>query len=57
MYIVNSAGGIFCWNYETDTFLAIMQVTSSVAIMQVLRLYCSHAGGSFYYRYVGESFC
>ena len=34
-----------------------MQVTPSVAIMQVLRFYCSYAGGTFCYSYVGGSFC
>ena len=34
-----------------------MQVTMSVAIMQILRLYCNYAGGTFCYSYVGGSFC
>ena len=33
--VVNSAGGSFCWNYATETFMAIMQVTTSVEFMQV----------------------
>ena len=40
-----------------------MQLTLSigivlpVAIMQVLRFYCSYAGGTFCYSYVGGCFC
>ena len=30
-----------------------MQLTTFVTIMQVLRLYCNYAGGSFYCSYVG----
>ena len=37
--VVNSAGESFCWNYATDTFMAIMQVTTSVEFMQVSRWY------------------
>ena len=36
--VVNSAGGSFSWNYATN--YVIMQVTTSVTIMQDLRLYC-----------------
>ena len=31
--------------------------TYAVAAMQVLRFYCSLAGGTFCYNYVGGSFC
>ena len=34
-----------------------MQVTTSVAIMQVLRPYCSYADSTFCYSYFGGSFC
>ena len=34
-----------------------MQLTPFVAVMQVLRFYCSYAGGTFCYSYVGGSFC
>ena len=34
-----------------------MQVTTSVAIMQVLMFFCNYAGGTFCYSYVGGSFC
>ena len=34
-----------------------MQVTTSVAIMQTLRLYCNYADGTFCYSYVRGSFC
>ena len=37
--------------------LMAMPVTTSVAIMQVLRFNCNYAGGTFYYSYVGGSFC
>ena len=56
LYIVNSADGSFCWNYVTDT-IAIIQVTTFVVIMQVLRLYCNYAGSTFCYSYVGRFFC
>ena len=42
------------WNW---LFIEIMQVTTSIAIIQVLRLHCNYAGGSFYYSYVGGYFC
>ena len=34
-----------------------MQVTISVAIMQVLMLYCNYGGGNFCCSYVGGFFC
>ena len=34
-----------------------MQVTTSVALIQILRFYCKYAGGTFCYSYVGGSFC
>ena len=56
--VVNSAGGSLCWNYATMTLpIAIMQVPTSVAIMQFLRFYCNYVGGFFCYIYVGGSFC
>ena len=32
--------------------IAVMQVPTSVAIMQFLRLYCNYVGGTFCYIYV-----
>ena len=43
---LNSAGGSFCWNLQLTLSMAIMQVTTTVAFMQVLRWY-------FRYWYVG----
>ena len=34
---LNSAGGSFCWNLQLTLSMAIMQVTTTVAFMQVLR--------------------
>ena len=42
---------------ELTLSIAIMLVTLSVAIIQVLRCYCNYAGGTFCYSYVGGSFC
>ena len=37
-------------------FIAVMQVPTSVAIMQFLRFYCNYVCGTFCYIYVGKSF-
>ena len=59
LYIVNSAGGRFCWNYVTDTLYSnnAEDNVASVAITQIWRLYYNYAGGTFYYSYVDGSFC
>ena len=57
VFVVISAGGSFCREYVTDTFYRVMLVTRSVAVIQVLRFHCNYAGGTFFYSYVGESFC
>ena len=36
--------------------IAIMQVPTSVAVMQVLKFYCSYVGGTLHYHYVGGPF-
>ena len=36
--------------------IAIMQVPTSVAIMQFLRFYCNYVGGTFCYIYVSGLF-
>ena len=43
---------------ELTFSMAIMQVPTSVAFLQVLRFYCNFVGGTFYfcYTYVGGSF-
>ena len=55
--LASSAGDSYCWNYATDISIAIMQVPTSVAVMQVLRFYSNYVGGTFSYTYVGGSFC
>ena len=54
--MVNSSGGSFCWNYATDTFIANIQVSTSIAVMHGLRLYCNYVGGTFCYSFAGGSF-
>ena len=49
---VHAAGGSFYWNYATNT-----SVTTSVAIMQILRFHCNYASGNFCHQYVSGSFC
>ena len=46
--VVNSAG---------TTQLTLYAVVTSVAVMQVLRVYCNYVGGTFRCDYVGGSFC
>ena len=37
--------------------IAIMEVPTFVEIMQVLKFYCNYVGGTLCYTYVGGSFC
>ena len=47
-----------CHHFCKWKFLqSILQVTTSVAIMQILKFYCNYVGGTFCYFYVGGSFC
>ena len=41
---------------QLTLYIAIMQVPTSVAIMQFLRFYCNYAGGTFCYIYFVDLF-
>ena len=41
---------------QLTLYIAIMQVPTSVAIMQFLRFYCNYVGGTFCYIYFGGFF-
>ena len=52
VFVVNSAAVSFCWNLQPTLSIAIMQLPTSVAIIQVLRFYCNYIGGTFCCTYV-----